>query len=51
MLSISNEVDPLIFYCVCFVCGINYVFPTGATPSENQMTKIEQVAIVKQAPR
>ena len=20
MLSIANEVDPLIFHCVCFVC-------------------------------
>ena len=25
MLSIANEVDPLIFRCVCFVCDTNYV--------------------------
>ena len=28
MLSIVNDVDPLIFYYVCFVCDTNYVFPT-----------------------
>ena len=27
MLSIANEVDSLIFRCVCFVCNTNYVFP------------------------
>ena len=45
MLSIVNEVDPLIFRCVCFVCDINMyfayvlyaiqicIFPTGRTLS------------------
>ena len=33
MLSIANEVDSLIFCCVCFVCDTNYVFPTGITSS------------------
>jgi len=40
VLSIANEVDSLIFHCVCFVCDTNYVFPTlgaiqmsRATPS------------------
>ena len=28
MLSITNEVDPLIFCCVYFVYDTNYVFPT-----------------------
>ena len=28
MLSIANKIDPLIFFCVCFVCDTNYVFPT-----------------------
>ena len=28
MLSIANEVDLLIFHCVCFVCNTNHVFPT-----------------------
>ena len=34
MLSITNEVDPLIFRCVCFVCDTNmyfsnrYIYPT-----------------------
>ena len=28
MLPIANELDPLIFRCVCFVCDTNYVFPT-----------------------
>ena len=28
MLSIANEVDPLIYWCICFVCDTNYVFPT-----------------------
>ena len=28
MLSIANEVDPLIFHCVCFVRNTNHVFPT-----------------------
>ena len=34
MLSIANEVNPLIFRCVCFVCNTNHVFPTaqGAQP-------------------
>ena len=27
MLSIANEIDSLIFRCVCFVCNTNYVFP------------------------
>ena len=27
-LLIANEVDLLIFRCVCFVCNTNYVFPT-----------------------
>ena len=26
MLSIANEVDPLIFHCERFVCDTNYVF-------------------------
>jgi len=26
MLSIANEVDPLIFCCVCFVCNTNMYF-------------------------
>ena len=26
MLSIANEVDPLIFLCVCFVCDTNMYF-------------------------
>ena len=26
MLSIANEVDPLIFRCVCFVCNTNMYF-------------------------
>ena len=26
MLSIVNEVDPLIFCCVCFVCNTNMCF-------------------------
>ena len=26
MLSIVNEVDPLIFHCVCFVCDTNMCF-------------------------
>ena len=29
MLSIVNDVDPLIFRCVCFVCDTNNIFPTG----------------------
>ena len=33
MLSIANEVDSLIFCCVCFVYDTNYVFPTGITSS------------------
>jgi len=28
MLSIANEMDPLIFRCMCFVCDTNHVFPT-----------------------
>ena len=28
MLSIANEVNPLIFCYVCFVCSTNYVFST-----------------------
>jgi len=28
MLSITNEVDSLIFCCVYFVYDTNYVFPT-----------------------
>ena len=28
MLSIANEVNPLIFCYVCFVCNTNYVFST-----------------------
>ena len=28
MLSIANEVDLLIFCCVCFVCDTNHVFST-----------------------
>ena len=28
MLSIVNEIDPLIFRCVCFVCNTNHVFST-----------------------
>ena len=28
MLLITNEVNPLIFRCVCFVCNTNYIFPT-----------------------
>ena len=28
MLSIVNEVDPLIFHYVYFVCNTNHVFPT-----------------------
>ena len=31
MLSIANEVDLLIFLCVCFVCDTIYVFPTSKT--------------------
>jgi len=27
MLSIVNEIDSLIFRCVCFVCDTNYVSP------------------------
>ena len=27
MLSIANEVDPLIFRCICFVCNTNMYFP------------------------
>ena len=26
MLSIANEVNPLIFHCVCFVCNTNMCF-------------------------
>ena len=26
MLSIANEVDPLIFLCICFVCETNMCF-------------------------
>ena len=29
MLSIANEVDSLIFRCVCFVCDTKYVFSTS----------------------
>ena len=29
MLSIANEVNPLIFCCICFVFDTNYVFPTN----------------------
>ena len=29
MLSIANEVDPLIFCCICFVCDTNHVLPIG----------------------
>ena len=29
MLSTMNDVDPLIFRCVCFVCDTNNIFPTG----------------------
>ena len=32
MLSIANEVDPLIFCCMCFVCDTNYIFPTIGIP-------------------
>ena len=28
MLSIANEVDPLIFWCICFVCNTNMYFST-----------------------
>ena len=28
MLSIANEVDPLIFCGICFVYDTNYIFPT-----------------------
>ena len=28
MLSIANEVDPLLFRYMCFVCDTNHVFPT-----------------------
>ena len=26
MLSIVNEVDPLIFRCICFICNTNMYF-------------------------
>ena len=32
MLSIANEIDPLIFYCVCFVWDTNMYFSNKKSP-------------------
>ena len=40
MLSIANEVDPLIFRCVYFVCDTNMCFSNSV--SHNDFTKISK---------
>ena len=41
MLSIANEVDPLIFHCVSFVYDANMCFSNMGRPS-NMRQKLEQ---------
>ena len=36
MLSIANEVDPLIFRCVCFVCNTDIYFSSNWYQSDLQ---------------
>ena len=38
MLSIVNEVDPLIFHCVCFVCDTNMCFSNTHYPQNCKET-------------
>ena len=43
MLSIVNEVDPLIFHCVCFVCNTNLSFSNSRnTPAYAILIKKEK---------
>ena len=46
MLSIVNEIDPLIFCCVCFVCDTNYVFPTIFAREYNEIRGLDPSLVV-----
>ena len=44
MLSIANEVDPLIFRCVCFVCDTNMYF-SNIGDLELKLQKVEATVV------
>ena len=45
MLSIANEVNPLIFYCICFVCNTNMYFFQYQPHSTHKPKTSEQKSI------
>ena len=45
MLSIANEVDPLIFCCVCLVCDTNMYFSNNMPYTQPAMPLPERVYI------